>query len=195
MANVCACGCGELLPEGSTRQYKRGHKQRAENPNTEYDEKPATDSAAEEYSDSPLTIDDAARITPDDPEPKDAPEYKPKTVVKITASIRRDIEGKLALGFGMLGETWSMIDPLCGQALVENGPNMAKKYTPLLCQSPEVVKWMTKSGNFLMWIDALMATWPVISMVVAHHIAHTVAMDLASSANGFRPAPNEYVVQ
>lgn len=193
MANVCLCGCGEFLPEGSTRQYKRGHKAKAESPDIAIESSPET---VEESAPESFTIEDAARETPDDPEPREQ-EYKPKTTVKITAAIRRDIEGKLALGFGMLGETWSIIDPLCGQTLVEHGPNMAKKYTPLLCQSPEVVKWMTKSGNFLLWVDALMATWPVIQIAAAHHVMHTVSVEMMrAGANGQgEPMPNEYVVQ
>jgi hypothetical protein len=195
MANVCACGCGELLPEGSTRQFKRGHKQRIENPGSDVTD--ITDAGQDEVfsEEIPLTLDDVARITPDDPEPKDAPEFRPKTVVKITAGVRRDIEGKLALGFGILGQTWSMIDPLCGSTLVNCGPEMAKKYTPIVCKSPEVVKWMTKSGNFLMWIEALMATWPVLEMMAAHHVFHNVVpVNPAPSANGSH-APSEYVVQ
>lgn len=190
MANVCMCGCGELLPEGSTREFKRGHKQRLDNPDSTdiHDE---TDAAFESAG---LTIEDAAAATPDDPEPKDSKESKPKISYRVTASVRRDVEGKLALGFGMLGETWSLIDPLCGQVLTAHGPDMAKKYTPILCQSPEVVRWMTRSGNFLMWIDALMATWPVIQMAVAHHVLHTVVMQRMESPNG-HPVSNDYVVQ
>jgi hypothetical protein len=143
----------------------------------------------------PFTIEDAARATPDDPEPREQAEIKIKSPVKITAALRRDIEGKLALGFGMLGETWSIIDPLCGQTLVDAGPNMAKKYTPLLCQSPEVVRWMTKSGSFLLWIDALMATWPVIQMAAAHHVMRTVVAQPMPGMNGQgAPSPSEYVV-
>lgn len=195
MANVCACGCGELLPEGSTRQYKRGHKNRVTNPEvfteTPVAEVGVSDEPLEEIS---LTLEDAALATPDDPEPKEAPEYKPRTVIKVTASIRRDIEGKLAFGFGMLGQTWALMDPLCGSVLVDNGDKMAKKYTPLICQSPEVVKWITKSGNFMLWVDALVATWPVLQVIFAHHIAKTLSMELVNQ-NGNRPAPNEYVVQ
>lgn len=194
MANVCACGCGELLPEGSTRQYKRGHKNRAENPDTGFTETPLTEEA-----ETPgfATIEDAARLTPDDPEPRDVrAEDKPKVVIKITPSIRRDIEGKLALGFGMLGSAWSMIDPLCGPVLVDIGPQIAKAYTPLLLQSPEVVRFMTKSGNFMLWVNALMATIPLIQMFAAHHILHTVSREMMANQNGYAPTPqSEYVVQ
>lgn len=185
MANVCACGCGEFLPEGSTRQYKRGHKMRAET---------GTDGFDEISTDDVLTIDGAAERVPDDPEPRET-EIKPRMPHRVTAAVRRDIEGKLALGFGLLGQTWMMADPLCGKVLVDIGPDMAKRYTPLLCQSPEVVKWLTRSGNFMLWIDALMATAPLIQMVFAHHIARTINVEMMYGSQNGGPVPSEYVVQ
>lgn len=193
MANICQCGCGESLPEGSTRQYKRGHKNRDVNavPDNEFVETPAEADTGEP---EPFTIDDAARETPNDPEPKDVPEYKPKTTIRVTASVRRDVEGMLAFAFGMSGQMWSMIDPLCGGTMLENGPKLAKAYTPIICQSPSAVKFITKSGKFAMYIEAAVATWPIVQTVFAHHIVKNAGSQLATS-NGQMPAPNEYVVQ
>src|SRR5438309_5693648 len=118
MANVCACGCGELLPEGSTRQYKRGHKQRVSEPGSQtitgQPDNP-DEADAEVY-----TIESAMADTPPDPEPKDQPEFKVKTAIRVTASVRRDVEGKLAFVLLMTGQGISMPDPVCGSALVEN---------------------------------------------------------------------------
>lgn len=187
MANVCACGCGELLPEGSIRQYKRGHKNRTA--------EPITETPDDIYPEDPpaFTIEDAARETPDDPEPKEQPEFKPKTQtkIKITAAIRRDVEGKLAFGFAVLGQTWSMVDPLCGNVLLDTGPDMAKKYTPIICQSPDVVKFITKTGNFVLYVEALMATWPLLQVIFAHHIAKTISV-IPTVA---QPSPEAYTVQ
>lgn len=192
MANICACGCGESLPEGSTRQYKRGHKDRANNPvaDSGFTESPLDGETENEL----FTIADAAGVTPNDPEPaNDTPEFKPKTVVKVTAAVRRDVEGMLAFTFGMSGQMWQMIDPVCGTVMLENGPNLAKKYTPIICQSPSAVKFLTKSGKFALYLDAAVATWPLVQVIVAHHVSKSVAME---SPNGQgRPAPNEYVVQ
>lgn len=199
MANVCGCGCGELLPEGSTRQYKRGHKSRVTNPET-FTETPVEESPEEdsgEFTDAapgPLTIEDAARLTPDDAEPREAPEFKPKTVLRVTAAMRRDIEGKLAFGLAMSGQLWATLDPVCAGVFLEISPNVAKKLTPIVCQSPEVVKWLTKTGNFMLWVDLFMALMPLLQIVFAHHIVKTITNDLVSQ-NGNRPAPSEYVVQ
>jgi hypothetical protein len=109
--------------------------------------------------------------------------------------MKRDIEGKLALGFGLIGQSWMMIDPLCGKMLIDTGPDMAKAYTPLLCQSPEVVKWLTRSGNWMLWVNAVMATAPLLQMIFAHHLARTITVERVMSPNGYAPAQSEYVVQ
>lgn len=184
MANACACGCGELLVEGSTRQYKRGHKTRG--PDTSYTETPVVN------EDDTVSVDDIAGDIPDDPEPRQMPEYKPKANVRVTASVKRDIEGKLAFAFGMAGQTWSLADPVCGSVLMESGPAMAKAYMPLICQSPDMVRWLSKGGSFLLWADALMATWPLLQAIFAHHIARTISAQ--QSPNGTVPTP-DYVVQ
>lgn len=194
MANVCACGCGELLPEGSTRQYKRGHKQRVTNPELGFTDAPPPEGA--ETPDEVFTIEDAARETPNDPEPKDQAEYKPKTPLKVTAALKRDVEGKLAFAMSLGGQVWMMADPVCGTAFMDHTPDIAKKLTPIVCQSPDIVKWLTKSGSYVMWLDLFMACWPVLTIIFAHHIAKTIATDLGASANGYGATmPNEYVVQ
>jgi hypothetical protein len=190
MPNVCACGCGEYLPEGSTREYKRGHKNRIS--------EAASDGFAEAAIDepfTPLTIDQAAELTPDDPEPKDAPEHKVKQVIKVTAGVRRDIEGKLAFALGLSGQMFVMVDPVCGSAFLDNADNVAKKLTPIMCQSPEVVRWFTRSGTFILWIDLMVALWPVLTVIFAHHIAKSVGATVAGANGQSAPEPNAYVVQ
>jgi hypothetical protein len=185
---ICNCGCGESLPEGSTRQFKRGHKARMDNPDTGFVETP------NESEPSALTIDQAAELTPDDPEPKDTQADKVKTHIRITPSIRRDVEGKLAFAMALGGQVWIMADPYCGTAFVDNTENIAKKLTPIICQSPDVVKWLTKSSNFILYIDLFMALWPVLQMVFAHHIAKSIA-DNTTNGQAAQTDPNQYVVQ
>jgi hypothetical protein len=189
MANPCACGCGEFLPEGSTREYKRGHRNRISESADGFTEVPI------ESEFVPLTIDEVAAQTPDDPEPKDSPEVKVKSVIKVTASVRRDIEGKLAFALGLSGQMWAMADPMCGTVFLDNADNVAKKLTPIMCQSPEVVRWFTRSGKFILWVDLMVALWPVLTMIFAHHIAKTVGANMAGANGQGAPEPNVYVVQ
>jgi hypothetical protein len=183
------------LPEESTRQYKRGHRQRAESlatgDITDQADEPYT--AVDEDTGEPFTIDDAAKATPDDPEPKDRAEDKPKTQLKVTAALKRDVEGKLAFAMALGGQVWVMADPVCGSAFIDQTPEIAKKLTPIVCQSPDIVKWLTKSSSYILWVDLFMACWPVLQIIFAHHIARTIQRE---SANGYNATmPNDFVVQ
>jgi len=193
MANACACGCGELLPEGSNRQYKRGHKNRVTEPGPE----PISIAPDNPEDESEVyTLEDAINNTPPDPEPKEQPEYKAKSPIRITAAVRRDVEGKLAFVLMMTGQGIAMPDPVCGMALLENSDNIAKKLTPIICQSPDLVKWFTRSGRYMLWVDLLMAMWPVLQVVYMHHIMHAAPAMPASPNGQQQPAtPDMYVVR
>jgi hypothetical protein len=180
MGPVCACGCGEYLPDGSTRNYKRGHKTRAKDdyiPNSgdesqggsSWDFYKGTDIVD---SDGEFTIFHAAEQTPNDPEPADMAQNTAYSVpIKITASVRKDIEGKLAFMFGMTGNVLQLADPVCGGAILEASPKMARALMPIICQSPSVVKWFKSSTNYMMYINFLMACAPVFGAVYTHHLA------------------------
>lgn len=171
MGPVCACGCGEYLPEGSTRNYKRGHKNRAMD-----EPKPKDDffSNSEELDNGApvFSIFHAAESTPNDPDPADMVEANAFSVpIKITASVRKDIEGKLGFMFAMTGNMLQLADPVCGGAILEASPKMAKALMPILCQSPSVVKWFRSSTNYMMYINFLMACAPVFGAIYTHHLA------------------------
>lgn len=143
-----------------------------------------------DQAEAPLTIEDAARETPDDPEPADTPYLKAKTTLRVTAGIRKDVEGKLAFALGLSAQVWTLADPVCGMVYMNQTPDIAKRLTPIVCQSPDVVKWLTKSSNFILYVNLFMSLWPVLQMVFAHHIARTYVPDFGDS-----PPVNEYVVQ
>jgi hypothetical protein len=160
MGPLCACGCGERLPNGSTRQYKRGHKNDAPN---EFND----DGEAPEFS-----LEDAASITENDPEPGENPqEINAEKPLRITRAIRKDIEGKLAWMISMGATMWSIQDPYCGTVMLDSTPGIAAKLTPILCQSPDVVKWFRKSSNAALYVDLMIALTPVLQAIYAHHIA------------------------
>lgn len=201
MGPVCLCGCGESLPEGSTRAFKRGHKDRATDPDSGFTETPLPEPGednefATEGWPLNLSIDDAALMTPDDPEPRDTGEVKPpRPKMKITPSVRKDVQGKMTFALALGGQVWIMADPICGTAFVENTENIAAKLTPIICQSPDVVKWLTKSSNFILYVDLFMALWPVLQLVFAHHIAKSLELKSEFANSQGQTAPNAYVVQ
>lgn len=103
--------------------------------------------------------------------------------VKVTPSLTRDIEGKLALLLAIPAATWAAVDPACGQAFSDNLDVITKKAVPLICQSSEAVRWFTTGGVYLLWLDLLLALAPVAQVVYRHHLAGTITV-----VNG-RPVP------
>jgi hypothetical protein len=188
----CQCNCGEYLPYGSTRQYKRGHRNRVD---SNYGGRPHSDGPTIHEVTDPdsnwLTLADAATETPNDPDPAGQDNGR-KATIRVTKRIRDDIEGKVAMMIMMTSMLLSTKDPICGRALEDNGPNIAQKFVPIICKSPELVRWFTKGGNYTAWLDLCMALWPVLVVAFSHHVSHTVA---AAGQNGHRPnlsvVPNE----
>lgn len=194
----CQCGCGEFLPYGSTRKYKKLHRQRVDpNYGGNYGGRPSNAGPAIADVADPesnwLTLTDAATDTPNDPEPAGL-EDNHKPVVRVTKRIRDDIEGKVAMIIMMTSMLLQTKDPICGQALENNGPNIAAKFVPIICKSPELVRWFTKGGNYTAWLDLCMALWPVLTVAFSHHVSHSIATP-NTGANGQGPplhaVPNE----
>ena len=180
----CQCGCGEYLPPGSTRQYKKRHspKYRSEYGNYQgsnnggrpHTSGPTLAEVADPDSDW-LTLADAASSTPNDPDPPEAHEQRPH--IRVTKRVRDDIEGKVAMMVMMSAMLLSTKDAICGKALEDNGPNIAAKFVPIICKSPELVRWFTKGGNYTAWLDLVMALWPVLTVAFSHHVSHSVTDD------------------
>ena len=126
--NECHCGCGEFLPIGSKREYKRGHRQRVtENYEDKLAEALPEGEGNEFWGDSP-TLEDIAAITPDDPLPFDLKNTKGNAPdIKITKRVRDDVEGKIAFMISVTGSMAAMIDPVCGGAFLANGDAVAGK--------------------------------------------------------------------
>jgi hypothetical protein len=119
-----------------------------------------------------ITLDQAAEITPDDPAPYEESAHKPPApTVRITKRVRDDVEGKIAFMISVTGSMASMVDPVCGGAFLANGDQVAAKLTPIICKSPEAIQWFQKSSNFMLYLDLMVACWPIFAAIFAHHIA------------------------
>src|ERR1700722_12090214 len=104
----CQCGCGEYLPYGSTRNFKRGHKENPRNPSRMNN--PALSPDMQEVFDPDsnwMTLSDAATSIPNDPDPPEAKENKQP--IRVTKRVRDDIEGKLAMMFAMVAMLWGTV--------------------------------------------------------------------------------------
>lgn len=103
----------------------------------------------------------------------------------VTATVRKDVRGKVAMFLTMFGAGWSTRDEHCGQALLDaigdqstpagTSPGIATALTDILCDSPDIVTWFTTGGSYMKWLTLATTLEPVLSMLFRHHVAHTVA--------------------
>lgn len=183
----CKCGCGEYLPVNSTREYKRGHKARVNREladkiehgngvfdgyNFQYNTEPIdpfefiTDSDANWES-----IQDAADAVPNDPDGAlwdDSNQFQFTPI--LPKKIIGDIEGKIAFMLSTTAMAVGIPDPVCGNAILENTPQISKALTPIICQSPGIVAWFQKTSNIMLYVNLAMACAPVIVAVMNHHL-------------------------
>jgi hypothetical protein len=124
-----------------------------------------------------LTYDDAAGTVPDDPDPARMPSAGPVDVPRVTLALQRDVAGKTAFWLLSLSEFWALADPYCGMAAADAVPGIAKKAAPILCGSPDIVRWFTKASGFMQWTELLMACKPVFVAVIAHHVTKSVQLE------------------
>lgn len=97
--------------------------------------------------------------------------------IRITRAVQRDITGKMAFLLALPAEPWRRVDPYCGKAYADQVDQVALKVTPLICRSPDMVRWLTKSSTFIMWVELGMACRPVIEAAIAHHVTKRITLD------------------
>lgn len=126
-----------------------------------------------------LTYDDVAAAVADDPDPArsdslDDPGARDRPPVRITAAVRRDIEGKLAF-WGSVGvDMWALVDPYCADAAASCLAKSARTATPLICQSPQLVEFFTRASGFMLWTEFLLSLKPLLVAFAAHHVTKSV---------------------
>jgi hypothetical protein len=151
----------------------------------------------EEY----VTLEDAANAVPNDPigASWEAPQQSQQFKVSLPKRVQADIEGKLAFMISTTAMAVSMPDPVCGQALLQNTPDIAKALTPIICQSPGVVAWFQKTSNIMLYVNLAMAMVPFIATVLDHHLPSKNKNQFNGPAsNGqmnIKVDPNAYAVQ
>lgn len=100
---------------------------------------------------------------------------KPAPARRVTAAIRGDIDAKLNLMLEVPARVWQARDPVCGGVFVAQRPAIASSLADIVVRSPQLVEWFTGTGGgFLLYLDALASMWPVATVVMAHHVYHSV---------------------
>jgi len=74
-------------------------------------------------------------------------------------------------------EPWLRVDPYCGGAYAGQVDEIAVKMAPLVCLSPDLVRWFSKSSTFILWTELGIACRPVAEAVIAHHVTKRISLD------------------
>lgn len=94
---------------------------------------------------------------------------------RITATIRGDIDAKISFALEIPGRVWQARDPVCGGTFIAQRPEISSALTEIVCQSADLVAWFTGSGGqFMLWLNLAAACWPVLTVVQAHHVFHSI---------------------
>jgi hypothetical protein len=130
-----------------------------------------------------ITLDEAAKNTPDDPDPADWKEQK--ISVRITKAVKDDIAGKLGMLFGFMTVGLSMKDPICAKAVGDNAEHIIPKLVPIICKSPDMVRWFTsKNSGYIVYFELMMVCWPVIQVFIGHHVTHSIGPAKGAGPDG-----------
>jgi hypothetical protein len=194
--NTCRCGCGN--PVGAGKQWIRGHNMRAMSSaapaSNDPDRGRLVREPLEQLEDpgedldglgqwwavqndlEALTYEAAAAGIADDPDPARLP---PGTIgagdpPPVTRAVLADVRGKSLFWMLTVGEMWGIADPYCAEAAMLAAPKIARAAAPILCGSPQVVLFFTRSSKFMQWTELGMACKPVIAAVIAHHVTRSV---------------------
>lgn len=115
------------------------------------------------------------RKEPKAPKGTGGPKGRPPRVAPATV---RDIDAKIRFALQVPGTIWQARDPLCGGTFCEQIPDTAEAFTDIVCDSPDLIAFFTgPGGNFMKVLKLGAALMPVVSVVAAHHVYHTVEID------------------
>ena len=109
---------------------------------------------------------------------------------RVTQAVRGDIDAKISFALEIPGRVWQARDPVCGGVFVEQRPEIASALTEIVCQSPDLVAWFAGGGGqFMLWLNVMAALWPVVTVVMAHHVYHSIE---AAPEAGDQPDYRQY---
>lgn len=132
-----------------------------------------------------------------DPEPAHArkewrkqPKGQPAKASRVTVAVRTDIDAKISLALEIPGRVWQARDPVCGGTFVEQRPAIASALTEIVCQSADLVAWFAGSGGqFMLYLNLTAACWPVATVVMAHHVYHSIGQAEDMQQPGYQEYP------
>jgi len=107
---------------------------------------------------------------------------------RVLAGVRADINAKVSVPLEVGGTIWAARDPLCGVAFLNQRPAIADALTDIICDSPDLVAWFTgPASRFMLYLNLAGALFPVVEMISAHHVYHSVEVPVMDHRE--MPAP------
>jgi hypothetical protein len=141
---------------------------------------PRESSPAPEPDEPPAHARRKRRKTPEAEKPKRA---------RIAVGIRADINAKVSMPLEVGGTIWAARDQLCGGVFLAQRPAIADALTDIICESPDLVAWFTgPASGFMRYLNLAGALWPVVEMIGAHHVYHSVEIPPADHREMPHPA-------
>lgn len=158
-------------------------------------EPPAAGTSAPAAGDETGPVYEPGPVQPDPPpahgkrEWRRAPKSAPRKPTRVTAGIRNDIDAKIRFALQVPGAIWQARDPLCGGTFVQQIPDTAEAFTDIVCDSADLVAFFTgPGGSFMKFLKVGAALMPVVQVVAAHHVYHTVELAPADEGEQARYA-------
>jgi hypothetical protein len=109
---------------------------------------------------------------------------------RIAVGIRADINAKVSMPLEVGGTIWAARDQLCGGVFLAQRPAIAEALTDIICESPDLVAWFTgPASGFMRYLNLAGALWPVVEMIGAHHVYHSVEVPPMERRGMPEPAP------
>jgi len=99
---------------------------------------------------------------------------------KVTAAVRGDINAKISFALEVPGRLWQARDPLCGGVFIQQRPEIADALTDIVCESADLVAFFAGPGGaFMRYLALGAAVMPVVQVVAAHHVYHSLEQQQA----------------
>ena len=97
---------------------------------------------------------------------------------RVTVPVRTDIAAKIEFALTVPGAVWQARDPLCGGVFIGQVPATAAALTNIVCESPDLIAFFTGPGGaFMRWLEVGAALMPVVQVVAAHHVYHSIGIE------------------
>jgi hypothetical protein len=94
---------------------------------------------------------------------------------RVTVAVRADIDAKVRFALQVPGAIWQARDPVCGSVFVQQIPGTAEAFADIICDSADLVAFFTgPGGNFMKALKVGAALMPVVQVVMAHHVYHSI---------------------